>query len=71
MDNDNGDVCNNQPPLGIHFGSFHFILFIFQVIFKCYNFYTLLYVFVCTCFLVLISIYNWFESLFITLKGRK
>jgi hypothetical protein len=25
MDNDNGNVCNNHPPLGMHFASFHLI----------------------------------------------
>jgi len=42
IDNDNGDVGNNHPPLGME--SNYFIL---QVFFFCYNFYKLVFVSIC------------------------
>jgi hypothetical protein len=76
MDNDNDDVCNNQPPLGMQYESFHFIFSILQFIF--YNLYALLYVFICPHFLILSLVCSWFGPLFVeyatlftTLKGRK
>jgi hypothetical protein len=42
IDNDNGDVGNNHPPLGMESKSFHFASFFF-----CYNFYKLLFVSIC------------------------
>jgi len=57
MDNDNGDVHNNQPPLGMHSKSFHFF-FIFQVIFYVITFIDYLY------FLVLTFVCSWFGLLF-------
>jgi hypothetical protein len=62
MDNDNGNVHNNQPPSGMQLESFHFISF-FQVI--SYNFYTLVCVFICPHFLVFTFICNWFVPLFV------
>jgi len=58
MDNDNGDVHNNQPLLGMHSKSFHFIFFIFQVIFYVITFIDCLY------FLVLTFVCSWFGLLF-------
>jgi hypothetical protein len=33
IDNDNGNVCNNQPSLGMEFKSFHFARFFFKITF--------------------------------------
>jgi hypothetical protein len=57
MANDNGDVYNNQPPLGMHSKSFHFFFFIFQVIFYVIIFIDYLY------FLVLTFVCSWFGLL--------
>jgi hypothetical protein len=58
MNNDNGDDHNNQPPLGMHFKSFHFFFFIFQVIFQVITFIDCIY------FLVLTFVCSWFGLLF-------
>jgi hypothetical protein len=41
IDNDNGDVLNNQPSIGIMFESFHFVSYFF-----CYDFLKLVFVFI-------------------------
>jgi hypothetical protein len=77
MGNDNGDVRNNVPPLGImDLKSFysHFVN-----CFLWHNFYTRLYFFICPrCFLILTFVCSWFGllfanclTLFVALKGRK
>ncbi len=57
IDNDNGDVHNNQPPLGMHSKLFLFFFFIFLVVFYVITFIDCLY------FLVLTFVCSWFELL--------
>jgi hypothetical protein len=78
MGNDNGDVCNILPSLGIMYSEPFYFIFSFYSHFLWHNFYTWSYIFICPCFLVLTFVCNWFKLLFVdcttsfaTLKGRK
>jgi len=82
MGSDNGDVRNILPSLGImYFKSFYFIISFYSYFvnhFLWHNFYTWLYLFICSCLLVLTFVCSWikllfanYKMLFVALKGRK
>jgi hypothetical protein len=72
IDNDNGDVCNNQPYLGMKFESFHFASYFFVIIFLSWDFFSFgMFASIDFCLQLLwIVVHRLCTMMFATLKGK-